>query len=82
MDNLRINLSDGEVFTENLNTRELSASPKVIISRAKTSRGVIFNFTQDENGNVNISSNYGFKSSSDGLTTKFDEPNPNFVDKF
>lgn len=82
MDNLRINLSDGEVFTENLNTRELSTSPKVLISRAKTSRGVIFNFTQDENGEVKVSSNYGYILSENGLSTNFESPNPDFVDKF
>ena len=78
---LPLKFKDGEHLIDVPQSREISSSPKVLLARAETNKGVIFNFLISED-NLTVSSNYGFVLSNDGLTTNFEVVDNNFVDKF
>lgn len=65
-------------------SKTVSENPKVMIIRAETNKGVVFNFEAHEDGKLIVSSNFGFNLNTDTqeLSTNFDKPNPDFLDKF
>lgn len=79
---LPLKFRDGEHLLSVPQSREISSKPQVILARAETNKGVIFNFLISDNGEIKVSSNYGFILSNDGLSTNFDVKSTDFVDQF